>query len=82
MCPAQVSTLSPTEITAAAGGAAAVAARRIGALYLAGLPPPGLFAGHSVTEHAVLEQGWWWSAPLSSPPAPPPAACTTRTRAR
>ncbi|MEV3926050.1 complex I subunit 5 family protein [Actinomadura coerulea] len=37
----------------------------IGALCLAGLPPSGLFAGHSVTEHAVLEQGWWWFTPLS-----------------
>jgi multicomponent Na+:H+ antiporter subunit D len=36
-----------------------------GALCLAGLPPSGLFAGHSVTEHAVLEQGWWWFTPLS-----------------
>ncbi|MES9605118.1 proton-conducting transporter membrane subunit [Actinomadura sp. NPDC000929] len=37
----------------------------IGGLCLAGLPPSGLFAGHSVTEHAVLEQGWWWFTPLS-----------------
>ncbi|WP_338743310.1 complex I subunit 5 family protein [Actinomadura luteofluorescens] len=36
-----------------------------GGLCLAGLPPSGLFAGHSVTEHAVLEQGWWWFTPLS-----------------
>uniref|UniRef100_UPI0037C59BD2 complex I subunit 5 family protein n=1 Tax=Actinomadura sp. TaxID=1989 RepID=UPI0037C59BD2 len=38
----------------------------VGALCLAGLPPSGLFAGHSVTEHAVLELGWWWYAPLSA----------------
>lgn len=37
----------------------------VGGLCLAGLPPSGLFAGHSVTEHAVLEQGWWWFTPLS-----------------
>ncbi|MEU9872890.1 complex I subunit 5 family protein [Actinomadura sp. NPDC048021] len=37
----------------------------IGGLCLAGLPPSGLFAGHSVTEHAVQEQGWWWFTPLS-----------------
>ncbi|WP_205718505.1 complex I subunit 5 family protein [Actinomadura sp. WMMA1423] len=37
----------------------------VGALCLAGLPPSGLFAGHSVTEHAVLERGWWWFTPLS-----------------
>ncbi|TDC16787.1 NADH-quinone oxidoreductase subunit D [Actinomadura bangladeshensis] len=36
-----------------------------GALCLAGLPPSGLFAGHAVTEHAVLELGWWWYTPLS-----------------
>ncbi|RFS83830.1 NADH-quinone oxidoreductase subunit D [Actinomadura spongiicola] len=37
----------------------------VGALCLAGLPPSGLFAGHSVTEHAVLDVGWWWYTPLS-----------------
>ncbi|GAA1799847.1 complex I subunit 5 family protein [Actinomadura chokoriensis] len=37
-----------------------------GALCLAGLPPSGLFAGHAVTEHAVLELGWWWYTPLSA----------------
>ncbi|MEO3824377.1 complex I subunit 5 family protein [Actinomadura sp. B10D3] len=37
----------------------------VGALCLAGLPPSGLFAGHAVTEHAVLALGWWWYAPLS-----------------
>nr|WP_239068006.1 proton-conducting transporter membrane subunit [Actinomadura bangladeshensis] len=36
-----------------------------GGLCLAGLPPSGLFAGHAVTEHAVLELGWWWYTPLS-----------------
>ncbi|QKW40562.1 NADH dehydrogenase [Actinomadura sp. NAK00032] len=38
----------------------------VGALCLAGLPPSGLFAGHAVTEHAVLELGWWWYPPLSA----------------
>ncbi|WP_205719167.1 complex I subunit 5 family protein [Actinomadura geliboluensis] len=38
----------------------------LGALCLAGLPPSGLFAGHAVTEHAVLELGWWWYPPLSA----------------
>ncbi|MFI0408902.1 complex I subunit 5 family protein [Actinomadura sp. 3N508] len=37
----------------------------VGGLCLAGLPPSGLFAGHSVTEHAALEAGWWWYTPLS-----------------
>jgi multicomponent Na+:H+ antiporter subunit D len=37
----------------------------VGGLCLAGLPPSGLFAGHSVTEHAVLALGWWWYTPLS-----------------
>ncbi len=37
----------------------------VGALCLAGLPPSGLFAEHSVTEHAVLELGWWWYTPLT-----------------
>ncbi|WP_207400595.1 complex I subunit 5 family protein [Actinomadura roseirufa] len=37
----------------------------VGALVLAGLPPSGLWAGHSVTEHAAEEAGWWWFAPLS-----------------
>ncbi|WP_433471722.1 complex I subunit 5 family protein [Spirillospora sp. CA-142024] len=37
----------------------------VGALCLAGLPPSGLFAGHSVTEHDVAELGWWWYTPLS-----------------
>ncbi|TDB82583.1 NADH dehydrogenase [Actinomadura sp. KC216] len=37
----------------------------VGALCLAGLPPSGLFAGHSVTEHAALAAGWWWYTPLS-----------------
>ncbi|WP_200841762.1 complex I subunit 5 family protein [Actinomadura sp. K4S16] len=41
------------------------AAFLVGALCLAGLPPSGLFAGHSVTEHAALERGWWWFTPLS-----------------
>ncbi|TDC40925.1 NADH dehydrogenase [Actinomadura sp. KC345] len=37
----------------------------VGALCLAGVPPSGLFAGHSVTEHAALKIGWWWFMPLS-----------------
>ncbi|TYC16920.1 NADH-quinone oxidoreductase subunit D [Actinomadura syzygii] len=37
----------------------------LGGLFLAGLPPSGTFAGHSVTEHAATEIGWWWYTPLS-----------------
>ncbi|MEU8801891.1 complex I subunit 5 family protein [Spirillospora sp. NPDC048819] len=37
----------------------------VGALCLAGVPPSGLFAGHSVAEHAALKIGWWWFMPLS-----------------
>ncbi|TYK45449.1 NADH-quinone oxidoreductase subunit D [Actinomadura decatromicini] len=37
----------------------------LGGLFLAGLPPAGTYAGHSVTEHAATEIGWWWYTPLS-----------------
>ncbi|TDD96737.1 NADH-quinone oxidoreductase subunit D [Actinomadura rubrisoli] len=37
----------------------------LGAAGLAGLPPSGLWAGHSVTEHAAEQLGWWWFTPVA-----------------